>query len=84
MKQPPKLKALHSDASLIALKLETFRRVSTETLIESLKPGTSAALKARPDGTILDGHHRIAVLRERNASVDALPREIVRKTPAGD
>jgi hypothetical protein len=34
------------------------------------------ALKARPDGTVLDGHHRI-VLREREVGVDTLPREVV-------
>jgi hypothetical protein len=38
------------------------------------------ALKARPDGTIIDGHHRIKVLRERGIDVDGLPREMVRKS----
>jgi hypothetical protein len=31
----------------------------------------------RQDGTVLDGHHRIAVLRERGVAVDTLPREVV-------
>jgi len=39
--------------------------------------GEPGALKARPDGTVLDGHHRIVVLRERGFDVDALPREVV-------
>jgi hypothetical protein len=56
-----------------------FRGIETETLIESLKPGVTGSLKVRPDGTILDGHHRIAVLREREIEVDALPREVIRK-----
>jgi hypothetical protein len=51
--------------------------LSTAELIASLEPGRSGALKARPDGTILDGHHRIVVLRERKVSVDTLPREVV-------
>lgn len=33
-----------------------------------------------PDGTILDGNHRIHVLRKRGVDVDGLPREIVART----
>lgn len=75
MNQPP-LKSLHSESSLIELKLEYFRGVSTENLVESLKPETTGALKTKVDGTIMDGHHRIKVLRERGVDVNALPREI--------
>jgi hypothetical protein len=46
-------------------------------LIESLGLAKPGALKARPDGTTLDGHHRIVVLRERGVSVDTLPREVM-------
>lgn len=45
-------------------------------IIESLRPGQSAALTTRPDGTVLEGHHRLAVLRERGMDIDALPREV--------
>ena len=41
------------------------------------KPGQSGSLKARPDGTVLDGHHRLKILRERGIDIDALPREII-------
>ncbi len=75
MNQPP-LKFLHAETSLIELKLEYFRKVSTEDLIESLKPELKGALKTKPDGTIMDGHHRIKVLFERGVDVDKLPREI--------
>lgn len=75
MNQPP-LKFLHAETSLIELKLEYFRKVSTEDLIESLKPELKGALKTKPDGTIMDGHHRIKVLLERGVDVDKLPREI--------
>ena len=76
MAQPP-LRLLHSEAMLNSVKLEHFRRFSADELIESLALGKPGALKARPDGTVLDGHHRIVVLRERGISVDTLPREIV-------
>ncbi|MCY7347663.1 MAG: hypothetical protein LH614_15775 [Pyrinomonadaceae bacterium] len=76
MNQPSPLKSLHSESSLIQLKLEQFRQLSTEELIESLEPGKVGALKTQTDGTIMDGHHRIIILRERGVDVDALPREI--------
>jgi hypothetical protein len=75
MNQPP-LKFLHSESNLIKLKLEYFRLISTEDLIESLKPEKEGALKTKTDGTIMDGHHRIKVLQERGIEVDNLPREI--------
>lgn len=75
MNQPP-LKFLHSEKDLIELKLEYFRRISTEDLIESLKPEKEGALKTKPDGVMMDGHHRIKVLIERGVDVDKLPREI--------
>lgn len=68
---------LHSETNLSAVKLAQFRGLSTSNLIESLRPGQPGALKARPDGTVLDGHHRVQVLRERGVDVDALPREIL-------
>jgi hypothetical protein len=37
-------------------------------------------LKVRPDGTVLDGHHRIRVLAERGVDVHWLPREIIKKS----
>ena len=67
MAQPP-LRSLHSDAILSNVKLDQFRRRSTAELIESLRPGMPGALKARPDGIVLDGHHRLVVLRERTSA----------------
>ena len=78
MRQPP-LKSLHSEAALIKTKLIQFEHLSTDLLKQSLVPGQRDCLKARPDGTILDGHHRIHVLRARGIDVDALPREITMK-----
>lgn len=53
----PPLRPLHPDSSLNPSKLEKLERSSTEALLKSLIPGVSDSLKARPDGTILDGHH---------------------------
>ncbi|MCB9383402.1 MAG: hypothetical protein H7A47_18520 [Verrucomicrobiales bacterium] len=58
-------------------KLAAFERLSTEALKESLALGKEGCLKARPDGTMLDGHHRVYVLRKRGVNVDELPREIL-------
>jgi hypothetical protein len=60
-------------------KLTEYGKLSTQTLIDSLKPGQKGALKVRPDGTIVDGHHRIKILRDRGVDADFLPREIVAK-----
>lgn len=70
------LRFLHAENALIELKLEHFRKLSTESLIDSLKPETPNALKTKPDGTIMDGNHRIKVLLERGVDTDSLPREI--------
>ena len=73
------LKFLHAASDLNRVKLEAFRRLSTEELTDSLRPGQPGALKARPDGTLLDGHHRIQILIERDADVNGLAREIMEK-----
>jgi hypothetical protein len=78
MTQPP-LVPLHTEESLIPSKLATYRKLSTAALIESLQPSVKDSLKARPDGTMLDGHHRVKVLRERGVDVDSLPREVIEK-----
>lgn len=76
MTQPP-LEPLHGDGSLSRPKLDGFRKLSTDVLIDSLRPGQSGALKARPDGTMMEGHRRVYVLRERGVDVEQLPREII-------
>jgi len=75
----PCLKRLHAASSLIGTKLAFFRKMSTEAIVESLRPGAPGALKTRPDGTVLDGHHRLAVLCERCFDVECLPREVLTK-----
>jgi hypothetical protein len=73
----PLLKPLHPDTSLSPAKLGEMERQNTDVLRNSLRPGQKDSLKTRPDGTILDGHHRIYILRKRGVNVDALPREVI-------
>jgi ParB-like chromosome segregation protein Spo0J len=75
------LKPLHSDSALIPSKLAKYGKLSDRELIDSLKPGQPGSLKVRPDRTIVDGHHRIKVLRDRGVDVDLLLREVVPKEP---
>jgi hypothetical protein len=75
----PPLRPLHSDSSLSQVKLETFRKLTDAQLVDSLAPGQPGSLKARADGTMIEGHHSIKILRERGVDVDSLPREVVPK-----
>ena len=78
MTEPPLL-FLHQKRSLIELKLIKLRERPVEELVKSLQPGSPHSLKARPDGTVLDGHHRLLVLKERGVDIERLPRELVEK-----
>jgi hypothetical protein len=80
-KHPP-LKPLRPDSALNAVKLAQFEGLSTEAMLLTLLPGAPGSLKTRPDGTILDGNHRICVLRKRGVNVEILSREIVVKDQA--
>ena len=74
MNQSP-LKSLHPESSLSQPKLTQFNKLTTAELMESLRPGQAGALKVKRDGTMVESHHRIKVLRDRGVDVDALPRE---------
>jgi len=73
----PSLQPLHVSSVMSKAKLNQYARLTTETLLQSLEPGQPGSLKVRPDGTIIDGHHRISILRSRGVDVDELPREVV-------
>lgn len=77
--KPPPLKPLHTTSVLSKTKLHLYSKLATDELIRSLAPGKEGALKTRPDGTLMDGHHRIAILRERGVNVDELPRVVLDK-----
>ena len=76
----PPLQSLHLNSVLSQAKLNHYARLTTEELLRSLQPGQAGALKTRPDGTVIDGHHRIAILRQRGVDVDHLPREVLTKS----
>jgi hypothetical protein len=76
--QPP-LKPLHAKTTLNQGKIAFFSRRSDAELVEWLKSGRPGSLKTRPDGPVIDGHHRIKVLKDRGIDVDSLPREIIPK-----
>jgi hypothetical protein len=78
MNQPP-LKPLHPDDALNRVKVDKFSKLSDKELIDSLQPGQPGSLKVRPDGTVLDGHHRLKILIERGVDINALPRDIIAK-----
>jgi hypothetical protein len=84
MSNLPPLKALHPDEKLIRSKLDDYGELPTPALINSLRPGQTGSLKTRPDGTIVDGNHRIKILRDRGVDVDSLPREIIEKEDIPD
>ncbi len=79
MNNPP-LQPLHVSSVLSQAKLNHYARLTSAELIRSLEPGQIGALKTRPDGTVIDGHHRIAILRDRGVDVDRLSREILVKS----
>jgi len=75
----PRLQFLHSDDVLNPGKLDQFRSLSVEVIVSSLAPEQPCCLKARPDGTLLDGHHRLFILMERDVDIHGLPREIIER-----
>ena len=75
MPRPPKpLKYQHRPETLVRSKLKALRVLTTEQIVASLKPGAANPLTVKADGTIMEGNHRIFVLRERDVEVDTLPR----------
>ncbi|MCY0931003.1 polymorphic toxin-type HINT domain-containing protein [Streptomyces sp. H27-H1] len=71
----PPLKSLHPDSSLDKSSLDFWHKQDTEDIAFSLRPGAHEPLIAKPDGTIMNGNTRVAVLRSRGYDVDSLPRE---------
>jgi len=73
------LKFLHPAESLNQVKLMQLEKLTTDEILRTLMPGAAGCLKTRPDGTVLDGHHRLHILRARGIDVDLLQREVVIK-----
>ena len=75
----PRLRFLHTETTLNQVKLDLFRRLSTEEIKSSLAPGKLGSLKTRPDGTVLNGHHRLTILIERGEDINKMWREIIER-----
>jgi RHS repeat-associated protein len=78
-KETAPLQRLHSDKTYqmpgeAKSALDSQRKRSTDEIINSLKPGSKEPLKAKADGTIMDGNTRVKVLEERGVNVNELPR----------
>ena len=54
-----------------------YSTLSTQELIDSLQPGQPGALRVRPDGMVIDRHHRLKILHDRGIDIGALPRDIL-------
>lgn len=67
-----KLRRLHRDEALRKSSLEYWRKQSNESIVSSLTSGGEEHLTIRPDGTILQGNHRIKVLEERSYDTSML------------
>ena len=80
----PPLRRIHSNRTLEAgfsrLSLEHWRRLSTDEIVRSLRPGNPEALRVTPDGRIMNGNTRIKVLEERGFDINSLPREVLEGT----
>lgn len=75
--EQPSLQFLHDTNCLIRLKLEYLGKLTTEQIVASLAPGREGSLKTRPDGTVIDGHHRLFILQNRGFAINNLPRDVI-------
>ncbi|MDJ0386178.1 polymorphic toxin-type HINT domain-containing protein [Streptomyces sp. G-G2] len=80
----PSLKSLHPDSSLDKSSLDFWHKQDSEDIAFSLRPGRDESLKVKPDGTIMNGNTRVAVLRSRGYDVDSLPRDPYGGKPMSD
>ncbi|HEY2390212.1 MAG TPA: RHS repeat-associated core domain-containing protein [Candidatus Angelobacter sp.] len=58
--------------------IDSIRKMSTEDIIESLKPGPTnpESLQVKLNGTVMNGNTRLRVLEERGIDIQNLPRDI--------
>jgi RHS repeat-associated protein len=65
--------------------IDSIRKMSTEDIIESLKPGPNnpESLQVKMNGTVMNGNTRLRVLEERGIDIQNLPRDIHTTDPVG-
>ena len=79
--EKPDLQRIHSEQTIKSgsnkYDYESVKKMSTQEIKDSLKPGAKEPLTVKPDGRILDGNTRILVLQERGVDVNSLPRVVL-------
>ena len=82
---PPQLTPLHGSDTLSKSTLDYWRGKSTEDIVKSLLSPGAEKLTIRPNGTVLQGNHRVSVLLERGYDTSKLftKATIIPKTPIG-
>jgi hypothetical protein len=71
------LKLLHDEGTLeSSSSYQYWTRQSTDTIQNSLLPGSSDGLLTNSAGVVLDGNTRLLILTRRGFDIDSLPREI--------
>jgi RHS repeat-associated protein len=64
---------LHSRETIMGYsQLDSVRKMSTEQIMESLKPEGSQPMVVQPDGLIMNGNTRLFVLEERGVNIQSM------------
>ena len=76
---PPPLQRIHPDSTYerdleARRSLDYWRKQTTPSIVESLKPGTQEPLTTYPDGRVANGNTRLKVLQEPGYNINLLPR----------
>lgn len=66
------LRRLHSDQTLTQSTLDYLRGLNSDEIVQMLAEDGPERLRIRPDGTVLQGNHRVKVLEERNYDMASL------------
>ena len=65
------LRLIHGPETLEGAAMDSVRKMSTEEIIKSLKSGDEPGV-IKPDGTVMNGNTRLAVLQERGVDINSL------------
>jgi RHS repeat-associated protein len=65
------IRLIHSPATISGAAMNSVRAMSTEEIIYSLKYGEQPGI-IKPDGTVMNGNTRLAVLQERGVDINKL------------
>jgi RHS repeat-associated protein len=65
------LRLIHGPGTISGAAMDSVRKMSTEEIINSLKNGEEPGI-IKPDGTVMNGNTRLAVLQERGVDINKL------------